>query len=248
MSELDARTRELAIEFAELKMLRLDMDHARALFERLAEMPDLIGDFRLSFALWTSGVITYRRCFADGKGLEKGRGRRLVPQRFIDELSPGQRELHVDALDMANRQIAHRVSDHHAMEVWFEVDHGPPLRVRNVQARQFTLGARTHNAFEFAALAKHLVDELNAECERVKTAILASANESDVASWFTPTSESPEWVNVLAGEAGPIFGNEEAAQLLGETRSGADPGEPFAEYERRVDERGVDELRAQLDP
>lgn len=211
MSELDATTRELTIEFADLRMLRLDMDQARALFERLAEMPDLIGDFRLSSALWISGVITYRRCFADDKSLEKGRRRRLVPQRFIDALDPGQRELHVDALDMANKHIAHRLSDHGEIGVWFEVDHGPPLRVRNVQARLFTLGARTHNRFEFAALAKHLVDELDAESERVKTAILASANESDVASWFTPTSESPEWVNVLPAEAGPI-GKEDATR------------------------------------
>ncbi len=230
------------MEFAELRMLWLDMEHARALFERLAEMPDLIGDFRLSFALWTSGVIAYRRCFTDGEGLERGRGRRLVPQRFIDALDPGRRELHLDALDMANRLIAPRIGDHHAMELWFEVDHGPPPRVQNVQARQFTRGARTHNAFEFAALAKHLVDELNAECERVKTAILDS-NESDLASWFTPTGESPEWVDVLAGETGTIFGNEEAAQPFGETRSGADPGQPLAEYERRVDER-----RNKLDP
>ena len=78
------------MEFAELRMLWLDMEHARALFERLAEMPDLIGDFRLSFALWTSGVIAYRRCFTDGEGLERGRGRRLVPQRFIDALDPGR--------------------------------------------------------------------------------------------------------------------------------------------------------------
>jgi hypothetical protein len=248
MSQLDTTTHELAIEFAELRMLWLDMEHARALFERLAEMPDSIGDFRLSFALWTSGVIAYRRCFTSGEGLEKGRGRRLVPQRFIDALDPGQRELHVDALDMASGQIARRVGDHHGMELWFEVDHGPPPRVQNVQARQFTLGARTHNAFEFAALAKRLVDELNAECERVKTAILTSANESDIASWFTPTRQSPEWVNVLAGEADPISGREEAAQLSGETRSEADPGGPFVEYERRVDERHVDELRNKLDP
>ncbi len=243
MGDLDATTRELAIEFAELRMLRLDMDHARALFERLAEIPDLMGDFRLSFALWTSGAIAYRRCFADGEGLAKGRGPRLVLQRFVDALEPDRRELHVDALDMANRQIADRVSDHQAIEVWFEVDHGPPLRVRNVQARRSMLGARTHNAFEFAAHAKHLVDEIDAECERVKKAILASTNESGVASWFTPTSESPEWVNVLAGEAGPIFGNEESDHLSDETGSGADPGEPLAAYERRVDG-----LPAQLDP
>ena len=167
----------------------------------------------------------------------------MVPQRFIDALDPGQRELHADALDMANRYVAHRVGDHHEFGVWFEVDHGPPLRVRNVQARQFTLGARIHNRFELAALAKHLVDQLDAESEQVKTAILASANQSDIASWFTPTSESPEWVNVHPGEAGPIFPDEEAAPSAGETRSGTDPGERFAEYERRVDE-----LRPQLDP
>ena len=37
----------------------------------------------------------------------------------------------------------------------------------------------------------------------MKTAILDS-NESDLASWFTPTGESPEWVDVLAGETGTI--------------------------------------------
>ncbi len=103
--------------------------------------------------------------------------------------------------------------------------------------------ARIHNRFELAALAKHLVDQLDAESERVKTAILASANQSDIASWFTPTSESPEWVNVHPGEAGPISPHEEAAPSAGETRSGTDPGERFAEYERCVDE-----LRPQLDP
>ena len=244
MSEIEAATRGLAIEFAELKRLRLDMDHARALFERLAEMPDPIGDFRLSSALWTSGMITYRRCFAKGNGLEKGRGRRLVPQRFIDVLDPGQRELHVDALHLADNHIAALVSDHREVEVWFEVEHGPPPRVRNVQARLLTLGARTHNAFEFASLAKFLADELDAECERVKNEIVASANESDIASWFRPTSESPEWVNILAGEAGPIFGDEVAAPLQGENGSGAEPGELFAEYERRVDELRDDERRA----
>ena len=76
------------------------------------------------------------------------------------------RELHLDALDMADKHIAHRVSDRHDVEVWFEIEHGPPPRVRNVQARRSTLGARTHNAFEFAALAKHLADELDAECEQ----------------------------------------------------------------------------------
>ena len=243
MGELNATTRELAVEFAELRMLRLDMDHARSLFERLAEMPGLMGDFRLSFALWTAGVVSYRRCFIDGKSLEGGRGPGLLLQRFIDALDPGQRELHIDALDLANRQIAHRVSDQHEVEVWFEVDHGPPVRVRNVQARRSMLGARTHNAFEFAALAKHFVDELDAECERVKTSILTSTNRSDVASWFTPTSESPEWVNVLAGEAGPIFGKAEAVHFSDETRSEAHPGELFAEYERHVDE-----LPAPLDP
>jgi hypothetical protein len=206
MSETEATTHELAMEFAELKRLRLDMDHARALFERLAEMPDPIGDFRLSSALWISGVITYRRCFASVRGLEAGRGRRLVPQRFIDALDPGQRELHLDALDMADKHIAHRVSDRPEVEVWLEIENGPPPRVRNVQARLFTLGARTHNAFEFAALAKHLADQLDAECERVKKEIVVIINESDIASWFKPTSESPEWVNILAGEDGPIFG------------------------------------------
>jgi hypothetical protein len=206
MSEIEATTRELAIEFAELKRLRLDMDYARALFERLAEMPDPIGDFRLSSALWISGVITYRRCFASGTGLEEGRRRRLVPQRFIDALDPGQRELHLDALDMADRHIAHRVSDRPEVEVWFEIEHGPPPRVRNVQARLFTLGARTHIAFEFAALTKHLADELDAECERVKKEIVATVNGLDIASWFRPTGESPEWVNILPGEDGPIFG------------------------------------------
>jgi hypothetical protein len=206
MSKIEATTRELAIEFAELKRLRLDMDNARALFERLAEMPDPIGDFRLSSALWTSGMITYRRCFADGTGLKKGRGRRLVPRRFIDALDPDQRELHFDALDMAERHIAHRSSDSPEVEVWFEIEHGPPPRVLDVQARQFALGARAHNAFEFAALAKHLADKLDAECERVKEEIVATVNESDIASWFRPTSEAPEWVNILADEDGPIFG------------------------------------------
>ena len=248
MSEIEATTRELAIQFAELKRFRLDMDHARALFERLAEMPDPIGDFRLSSALWTSGMITYRRCFAIGRGLEKGRGRSSIPQRLIDVLDADQRELHVDALQMADKHIAHRVSDHLDVEVWFEVEHGPPLRVRNVQARLFTLGARTHNAFEFAALAKYLADELEKECERVKNEIVASANESDIASWFRPTSESPEWVNILAGEAGPIFGKEVAAPSQGETGSGGERGELFATYEHHVDELRDDERRAQLDP
>ena len=79
-------------------------------------------------------------------------------------------------------------------------------RVRNVQARLFTLGARTHIAFEFAALTKHLADELDAECERVKKEIVATVNGLDIASWFRPTGESPEWVNILPGEDGPIFG------------------------------------------
>jgi hypothetical protein len=215
MTELDATTHELAMEFGGLKLLRMDMDHARALFERLAEMPvPTLGDFRLSSALWISGLITYRRCFAKGAGIVM-----LVPQRFIDALDPEQRELHEDVLHMADKFISHRVTDHHQVEVWFEVEHGPPPRVRSVRARQILLATRTNNAFELASLARHLAHELEAECDRTEKQLVASANAADVLSWFTPaTDESPEWVNILRGEADPILGNEVVAETRGETR------------------------------
>ncbi len=217
---------ELVREFAGLVRLRLDIRQAQAFFERLAEMPDPLGDFRLSSALWVSGILAYRRCFTNGEDLGKEGGHRLIPQRFIDALDPEQRELHVEALHFAERNTPHRVSDHDDVEVWFEIEHGPPPRVRNVQGRQIMFGARTHNVFEFAALVKHLADELDRESERVKREILAAANESDIPSWFTATSESPEWVNVLAGKAGPIFGDQVGAHAPSENRSGEEPGEP----------------------
>jgi hypothetical protein len=234
---------KLVTEFSGLVRLRLDIRQAQAFFERLAEMPDPLGDFRLSSALWVSGILAYRRCFTDGNDLEKEEGHRLIPQRFIDALDPEQRELHVEAMHFAERNIQHRVSDHHDVEVWFEIEHGPPPRVRNVQGRRIMFGARTHNAFEFAALVKHFADELDGESERVKREILAAANESDIASWFTPTSESPEWVNVLAGNAGPIFGDGVVAQMPGENRSAEEPGEHDWTHER-----GVDERRGPLEP
>jgi hypothetical protein len=234
---------ELVTEFAGLVRLRLDIRQAQSFFERLAEMPDPLGDFRLSSALWVSGILAYRRCFTDGKDVGKEGGHRTIPQRFMDALDPEQRELHVEAMQFAERNITHRVSDHHDVEVWFEIEHGPPPRVRNVQGRQIMFGARTHNAFEFAALVKHLADELDRESERVKREILAAAHESDIASWFTPTSESPEWVNVLAGNAGPLFGDEVVAHVPGENPSGEQPGEHDGEHER-----GVEKHRGPLEP
>jgi hypothetical protein len=203
MSEPDPKTRELARELGELRLLWLDMSQARALFERLAEMPDAWGDFRLASSLWTSGLIAYRRCFSGGKGLARGRSRAPIPQGFVDALEPEQRELHDDSLLMADRQIARRVTDHHGVEVWLEVEHGPPPRVRSVRARHIMAPARTHNAFELAALTKYLADQIEHECRRVETEIVASANSSDVASWFIPTAESPEWVNLLSAGGGP---------------------------------------------
>src|SRR6516165_4041310 len=79
MKELDPEIRELARDLGELRLLWLDMSHARALFERLAEMPDGFGDFRLASALWISGLIMYRRCFTSGKGTAVGQSRALTP-------------------------------------------------------------------------------------------------------------------------------------------------------------------------
>jgi hypothetical protein len=197
MKELDPEIRELARDLGELRLLWLDMSHARALFERLAEMPDGFGDFRLASALWISGLIMYRRCFTSGKGTAVGQSRALTPHGLADALEPEQRGLHGDALLMAERHVAHRVTDQDEIEVWVEVEHGPPPRVRSVRTRRNMPLTRTHNAFEFATLAKHLADQLEEMCRVAEREIVASANASEVARWFTPTSESPEWVEIL---------------------------------------------------
>jgi hypothetical protein len=202
MNELDPETHALAGKLGELRLLWLDMSHARALFERLAETPQGFGDFRLAAALWTSGLITYRRCFTAGTGNGRERSYTLILEGLVDALEPQQRGLHGDALLMAERHVAHRLADDHEVEVWLEVEHGPPPRVRTVRSRRIMPMAPTHDAFEFASLAKHLADQLETECRRVELEIVASANASDVARWFTSTRESPEWFNVLAADAG----------------------------------------------
>jgi hypothetical protein len=194
MNELDPESRQLARELGTLRLLWLDMSHARSLFERLAEMPDGFGDFRIASALWISGLIAYRRCVTGAP----------ISHDLVNALEPPQRELHDDALLMAERHAANRATNDHDVEVWLEIDHGPPPRVRSVRTRQIMPGTRTHSAFEFAALAKHLADRLEERCRQVEVELVASANSSGVARWSTPSGESPEWVNILSGDADSI--------------------------------------------
>jgi hypothetical protein len=217
MTELDTGTLDLARELGELRLLWLDMSQARALFERRAEMPDGLGDFRLASALWISGLIAYRRCFAGGTGAAEGRSRGLISQDLVDALEPEQRRLHGDALLTAERYVARRVTDHHDVEVWLEVESGPPPRVRRVRSRQIPPVVANFDAFEFAALAKQFADQLEEKCRRVEVELVASANASEVGRRFAPTGESPEWVNILSSDPGPTL--DDAPEATRPTRT-----------------------------
>jgi hypothetical protein len=204
MDQLDPEIRQLAKELGEIRLLWLDMSHARALFERLAEMPDGFGDFRLASALWTAGLTTYRRAFTGRRRDRPGMVAHTDLRGLVDALEPRQRELHGDVLLMAQRHVAHRVTDQDEVEVWLEVEHGPPPRASRVRTRQIVPVARTHNAFELATLAKHLADQLEEKCRYVEQEIVASANASGVGRGFVSASGSSEWVNILSGDPGSI--------------------------------------------
>jgi hypothetical protein len=204
MNELDTEMRELARQLGELRLLWLDMGYARSLFERLAEMPDGFGDFRLASALWTSGLVAYRRCFTSGQGNSSEHPRGLILHDLVDSLEIEQRGLHDDALVMAERHVVPRAADQHEVEVWLEFEQGPPPRALTVRTRQIMPVARTHNAFDFATLTKYLADRLETKCLEMETEIVALANASDAARWMRPTGESPEWVNILSDATGSI--------------------------------------------
>lgn len=63
-------------------------------------------------ALWKACCISYRRIFATGKGhLNPQTPRLKFKDGWINDLTPEQLEAHTAVLDMADKHIAHRVSD-----------------------------------------------------------------------------------------------------------------------------------------
>lgn len=66
----------------------------------------------LAAALWSAAVTAYRRAFATGRGHLVPKNERFDIQGLRDHvLTPEQAALDADLRDMANRHVAHRVSD-----------------------------------------------------------------------------------------------------------------------------------------
>jgi|SRR5271169_1849773 len=64
-------------------------------------------------ALWSAGLISYRRAFSSGKALGQPQAPRLkIPDDWTKMLTQAQRDTHDQVLVIANKHVAHRVSDH----------------------------------------------------------------------------------------------------------------------------------------
>lgn len=61
-------------------------------------------------SMWESAVISYGRCFEEGKGHLTGRSRARVPQDIVDDLPAEYRVTHLAVIEERSKHIAHRVN------------------------------------------------------------------------------------------------------------------------------------------
>lgn len=103
-----------ATQIADLQSLMLDMQSARQCADAYMRWYDRTGPDAdvVKPALWKACCISYRRIFAKGKGhLNPQTPRLKFKDGWTSALTPDQLAAHESVLDMADKHIAHRVSD-----------------------------------------------------------------------------------------------------------------------------------------
>jgi hypothetical protein len=96
--------------FADLTSLTEDLEFAGRAFERAMQLNDGSLEHR---ALWEAGLISYRRCFEEGRPAVSGgyRSRLEIPFALVDELFANDEDLravHLKMLELAKQHVAHR--------------------------------------------------------------------------------------------------------------------------------------------
>jgi hypothetical protein len=96
---------------ADLETVRIDLRFAAAAMERARIEADPL----VQASLWRAALMAYRRSFTPGQSLRgRGFGRKPVGDlmaELVGQLTEQERMIHKEALDLADRHVAHRVRD-----------------------------------------------------------------------------------------------------------------------------------------
>jgi hypothetical protein len=93
-----------AIRFNDLRSIAHDLKLVIQCCRQF-EISDRLENSEFTDALIDCALIRYRRCFNNGK-------RFTLPRDVVENLTDDQRQLHVYLIDLANKHVAHSVSDY----------------------------------------------------------------------------------------------------------------------------------------
>lgn len=92
-----------AREVADLVGILEDLDIVLQLLDELRGMANPADGSVVAYALWTSALVTYARCFGTGKRLG-------LRESLFDSVDPGARAVHRYWIEMRNKHVAHSVN------------------------------------------------------------------------------------------------------------------------------------------
>lgn len=121
-------------DIADLHSIIADLDFARECAHAYAAPADEHREELKMRALWSAGIISYRRAFGSGRALLVDQGRRpRLDTQLVALLADEQRTVHEQVMEMASKHVAHRVGEHEqAAGVAVLEPHPSPRRVVGV--------------------------------------------------------------------------------------------------------------------
>lgn len=146
--------------------------YGRALAQRLStDGPDLICS-----ALWESMIITYGRCFRDGRSAAGKGKRRRFPTEILEGMDSKALEIHNYALGLRDRHVGHRVDEHSRVQL---VSLHPAVDAAPIGIGFEVISmAMPENFDELAILAELLADALIALANSEREQLLANLQAS----------------------------------------------------------------------
>ena len=176
-----AVTSEAAATLADLTSVRQDIEEATSYVGQLQAMPAATHASPehqiIRPALWKAVAISYRRAFTTGKCFAKGRSRSRYPRDIIESLSADDRATHEAILQDADTHVAHRVDDDREaarVSVVLHPPHDPGVAGVFTSSQRFG-GARDDLVLAVEPLCNHLLDELDAEINRLRSEVRIEA-------------------------------------------------------------------------
>lgn len=151
-------------------------------------------------ALWHALAVGYRRSFTTGRSFgPPGASRLRLPDEWIDELDG--RELHTWLLALADKHIAHRVSDAEQSHIQVLLNPIEPASVIGILPVNLRLVQPDRPPAEVAAFVGRLLRAVDAEVERGTLIVREQVEQVDVAELYEIARSHPDGTLQVGGHA-----------------------------------------------